>query len=229
MTSSQSAPDLTASPISRLPVIVPDDSSPLTVSQEPWAQALRDLLAVPCLIVARQLEVMNVLLGYEQANKYQLLDENGTLRGYLVEEELGMGGIFKRQMLGTHRPFRALLLSPEGQTLLVIRRPFSWINSRIYVATPSAHTSLDGSSSSAVESGEEVIGEAQQEWHLYRRRYNQFVRSAYSSELGQAQNNEGTVPSDDEMQQFGKVDAGLLAWDFVVENETGQKIASINR
>lgn len=236
VTSSSSLPSITAvngdsAPSHRLPVIVPEDNSLLTLSKEPWAEALRELLAVPCLVVARQLEMMNVLIGYEQANKYQLLDENGTLRGYLVEEELGMGSILKRQMLGTHRPFRAMLLSPEGETLLVIRRPFSWINSRIYVATPSSSTSLSGGDqTAAVQAGEEIIGEAQQEWHLYRRRYNQFVRSAYSSSnSAPPRNTEGSVPSDDEMEQFGKIDAGLLAWDFVVEDETGRKIASINR
>lgn len=89
-----------------------------------------------------------------------------------------------------------------------------------------------------MQEGEQIIGEAQQEWHLYRRRYNQFVRGAYahapastparSSETAVVES-PGDVPSADDMEQFGAVDAGLLAWDFVVQDEAGRKIASINR
>lgn len=48
-----------------------------------------------------------------------------------------------------------------------IRRPFSWINSRIYISTPSSTES---------EADETVIGEAQQEFHVWRRRYHHFVK-----------------------------------------------------
>lgn len=31
------------------------------------------------------------------------------------------------------------------------------------------------------------------------------------------------------MVQFGKTDAGFLSWDFVVEDEKGKPVGSINR
>lgn len=157
--------------------------------------------------------------------RYQLLSPEGTLLGYLMEEELGMRGTITRQLLKTHRAFKATVLDTEGNVLLrvrplsppsslsrtlltlrtaQIRRPFSWINSRIYISTPLA---------SDPEADDNVIGEAQQVWHLYRRQYNQFVKRG----------------EEGEMVQFGSTDSGFLAWDFFVKNEAGDTIGSINR
>jgi hypothetical protein len=35
---------------------------------------------------------------------------------------------------------RATVISPDGEVLLRVQRPFSWINSRIYISTPSGAT-----------------------------------------------------------------------------------------
>lgn len=96
------------------------------------------------------------------------------------------------------------MLDPQGNVLLIIRRPFSWINSRIYACTPSEGNPTEP---------DKVIGEAQQEWHLWRRKYVQFVQRE----------------SDGEMVQFGSTDEGFLAWEFTVRNEQGEPIASISR
>lgn len=58
---------------------------------------------------------------------------------------------------------------------------------------------------------DQIIGETQQIWHLYRREYSNFLSR------------------DGEMQQFASIDAGFLAWDFVAKDEQGQAVASINR
>ena len=108
---------------------------------------------------------------------------------------------FSRQILRTHRPFRAVIMDREGtpvlwalsefaqsllyQLILVIqiRRPFAWINSRMYVQrlkdwhdyTPTGEPVLD------------TFAEAQQRWHAWRRRYDLFLRcgarSPYSTPL----------------------------------------------
>lgn len=233
--------------VSRLPVHVPHDSAGvLDSSQGPWLDSLRTLLSVPALVVARQLEMMSILVGYEQANRYQLLSPEGEVLGYLLEEELGIGSAIKRQVLRTHRPFKATVLDKEGRVLLIvsqelglgalllpsltflyiiqIRRPFAWINSRIYVCTPldsGAPTTSSTSDSTSLIPAEpippaqvqedKIIGETQQIWHLYKRQYEHFV------------SREG------EMVQFGKTDAGFLSWDFVVEDEKGKPVGSINR
>ncbi|TKA58492.1 hypothetical protein B0A53_00232 [Rhodotorula sp. CCFEE 5036] len=195
------------------------------------------LLSQSAIVVARQLEPLNVFLGWEEANKYQLLSPEGHLLGYLLEEESSLVGTMSRQLLKTHRPFRATVISPDGEVLLRVQRPFSWINSRIYISTPSgaASTAQDAKNemqrieqsgtnptSTALTTHDpatpppppdtgEIIGETQQEWHWYRRRYNHFVRRG------------------DEMVQFARTDSGFLAWDFFVRDESNQVIGSINR
>jgi hypothetical protein len=38
-----------------------------------------------------------------------------------------------------------------------------------------------------------------------------------------------TTPADPEFIQFARIDAGLLAWDFVLEDSRRQEIASVTR
>lgn len=52
-----------------------------------------EILAKPSIVIQRQLEMMNVLLGYEQANKYIIMDPQGNGVGYLAEQEHGMSNI----------------------------------------------------------------------------------------------------------------------------------------
>ncbi|GAA5935876.1 Aim25p [Sporobolomyces koalae] len=212
-------------PVSRIPAQVPHDShGVLDLATGDWSVRIKQLLSQPAIVVARQIEFMNIFLGFEQANKYQLLSPEGELLGYLLEEEAGVGSALKRQFLRTHRPFRATVLSPEGQVLLTIHRPFTLINSRIYVSTPAsdlATTAQDAkremeqvekAGTLADQGGQSIlIGEAQQVWNLLRRKYETFVKR------------------DGEMVQFGNIDSGFLAWDFSVQDEQGRVVASINR
>lgn len=224
--------------VSRIPVSVPNDpEGVLDKASGHWSEQTRTLLSQPAIIVARQLEPLNLFLGWEEANKYQLLSPEGNLLGYLLEEESSITGRVSRQLLRNHRPFRATVISPDGQVLLRIHRPFSWINSRIYISTPSSASSTaqdakhemqriegsggdgigtlakrpDGISEETPLDDGQVIGETQQEWHLYRRRYNHFIQRG------------------DEMVQFARTDSGFLSWDFFVRDEADQVIGSINR
>ncbi|CAG8545426.1 14894_t:CDS:2 [Funneliformis mosseae] len=100
----------------------------------PAAQILQN----PTLVVARQLEILNIFLGFEQANKYALLDPNGNCVGYVAEEE-SFASTILRQLFRTHRKFNAMIIDLEGQLILKIRRPFAWINSRIFISTSEEH------------------------------------------------------------------------------------------
>ena len=82
-----------------------------------------------------------------------------------------------------------------------ISRPFSWINSRISVSVPSDEP----------DTPDDVIGETQQRWHVYRRKYEHFISR------------------DGDMTQFAETNMGLLAWDFNITDAHGQTLASINR
>lgn len=43
--------------------------------------------------------------GFEQANKYVIMDANGNHVGYMAEQERGMGNMMARQWFRTHRSF----------------------------------------------------------------------------------------------------------------------------
>lgn len=227
-----------SSSVAQIPVHVPHDSDGvLDRATGSWAEHTRTLFSQPAIVVVRQIELLNVFVGFEQANRYQLLSPEGNLLGYLLEEETSIAGTMSRQLLRNHRPFKAVVISPDGQVLLRIHRPFAWINSRIYVSTPTSGSTTaqdakeemqrleaPGASSSSASTAlttrqpeqeyqddGEIIGETQQEWHIYRRRYNHFIKRG------------------DEMVQFAKTDAGFLAWDFSVRDEEGKVVGSINR
>jgi len=78
-----------------------------------------------------------------------------------------------------------------------VSRPFSFINSRITV-------SLGPDESN-------IIGECQQEWHPYKRRYNLFLKR------------------DEGFEQFAKIDSGFLSYDFYPADKDGKVLAAINR
>lgn len=50
--------------------------------------------------------MLNVFMGFEQANRYAIMTVQGEHVGYLAEEDQGMLGTLSRQVLRTHRPFR---------------------------------------------------------------------------------------------------------------------------
>lgn len=66
-----------------------------------------------------------MLLGYEQANRYQVFDQEGNLVALLAEDEGSLGKALGRQLLRTRRNFTATVFSPDGArvwrlTLLLI-------------------------------------------------------------------------------------------------------------
>ncbi|KAL4856200.1 putative AAA domain-containing protein [Chlorella vulgaris] len=113
----------------------------------------------PALVITRPVEWGTVLLGFEQANKYTVYDQEGNLVALLAEDEGSIGRAVGRQLLRTRRPFSATVLSPDGQVIFRMRRPFYLINSTMYIE--------DGAGN--------VVGEVQQRWHLWRRNYDLYI------------------------------------------------------
>lgn len=67
-------------------------------------------------------------------------------------------------------PTRTHIDSSSSSLFMVqIRRPFALINSRMYVHAQESQ--LDGSHDSSM-----IVGEVQQEWHPWRRKYNVFKK-----------------------------------------------------
>ncbi|KAG0233826.1 hypothetical protein BGW41_001358 [Actinomortierella wolfii] len=208
-------------------------STPAIVPEDPFGalqpfDAAATLLSQPALVMTRQIEMMNVLVGFEQANKYAIVDANGTPVGWVVEEDTSMVKAMGRQLMRTHRPFKAQVLDLQGNVLLKISRPFAFINSRIMIWTPD----------------DRLIGEVQQEWHIYRRRYNLFTVEQPDPEEGRPDKIIGTVPGDEntvaiarskgearslDRVQFAHIDGGFLALDFDMQDEKGRVMGSVNR
>lgn len=151
----QDSQGLIDSPISHTLVEVPIDTQHQVIKPDSRGAAL---LTQPAVVIGRELEMMNVFLGYEQANRYKIMDPNGTHLGYIAEEE-GFAKSISRQVLRTHRKMNATILNPEGEVVFKIVRPYSLVNSRIFIYTAE----------------DELVGEVQQRWNLVRRKYDLFV------------------------------------------------------
>ncbi|KAI9877373.1 MAG: Phospholipid scramblase 3 [Pleopsidium flavum] len=198
------------------PVYIPEDPNGVLNERHPAA----GLLANSSIVVQRQLELMNVMIGFEQANKYVIMDPQGNHIGYMAEQELGMGNMMARQWFRTHRSFTTHVFDRHEKEVLRFHRPFSWISSRIRVYDPlevaafshSTSTALQGSPPGSLSTGVSqssaqisplplsdmrIIGEAQQQWAPLRRKYNLFLYHAApnpETDLGTRQIASGGLP-----------------------------------
>ena len=154
------------------------------------------ILGNSSLVIQRQIEMMNIIVGFEQANRYIMMDGQGNTLGYIAEQDHGLGSSMARQVFKTHRSFTTHIFDRYEREVLRIHRPFAYINSKIRIYDPvpeggyselETSTALQGTSAnSAVNPGavaqvsplklEEmrIIGEAQQRWAPLRRKYDLF-------------------------------------------------------
>ncbi|EMD38330.1 hypothetical protein CERSUDRAFT_113485 [Gelatoporia subvermispora B] len=206
------------------------EASPLWEASQRLAQSdpregLRNLLLYnDRLVITRQLEMLNVFLGFEQANKYVIENEAGATLGFIAEEQHGLLSVVARQAFRTHRPFRAVVMDSAGTPVLWLRRPFAFINSRMFVQrlkdyddyTPEGEPILD------------TFAEVQQRWHLWRRRYDLFLREGHRRVLSTAADAQ-PEPGLELYEQLAVVDEGFLAWHFTLRGAEGEELASVNR
>jgi len=173
-------------------VRIPDDPDGVLPPDHPALS----ILGNSSLVIQRQLEMMNVMLGFEQANKYIIMNGQGQTIGYIAERDHGIGSTLARQMFRTHRSFTTHIFDAQEKEVLRIHRPFAYINSRIRIYDPvpeGGYESMDTSTAlqetsaaSVMNQGAvaqisqlkledmRIIGEAQQQWAPLRRKYNLF-------------------------------------------------------
>ncbi|KAJ2862416.1 hypothetical protein GGI22_002199 [Coemansia erecta] len=168
-------------------------------------ESILGILGHSSLRVTRKLEMMNIFLGYEQANRYALLDPHGNAVGFMAEEYT-LWSTIGRQFLRLHRPFRVHVLDLNGRECMTIWRHFSLINSKVFVADHRGRT----------------IGESQQQWHMWRRRYNMFID--HYGGAGVSESRQGF-----DRRQFAEVDAPFLSWDFPFVAENGSLLGGVYR
>ncbi|THY55727.1 Scramblase-domain-containing protein [Aureobasidium pullulans] len=222
------------------PVTIPDDpNGVLTPNHPAW-----DLLNNSSLVIQRQIEMMNVFLGFEQANRYVIMNGRGETIGYMAEQDHGVGSMLGRQMFKTHRSFTSHIFDKNEREVLRTHRPFSWISSRIRIYDPTApgdysqsdtlqgtsvQSAIDQTSAAQVSplplADMRIIGEAQQQWAPLRRKYNLFnyrsLEPANDSSpkltSGDAPNTEAKALTVSEGQSEQAIEAGMQQFAFVNE------------
>ncbi|XP_030529884.1 altered inheritance rate of mitochondria protein 25 isoform X2 [Rhodamnia argentea] len=114
------------------------------------------LLARSNLLITRDIEWANLVFGFEQENRYAIVDVcyPQSPVGFIREQS----NILARQLLRTRRPFVAYITDAMGKELFRVRRPFWWITSSIY----------------AEVNGKEV-GVVHRRWHLWKRVYDLYL------------------------------------------------------
>ncbi|CAD1809399.1 Scramblase family protein [Candida parapsilosis] len=181
---------------------IPNNTNGIITPQDP----IYDILSEPTLVIERQIEFMNLFIGFEQANNYTIMNSSGQPIGFMREKDIGFGRTLGRQFFRLHRPFDIDVFNMQGELALSIKRPFSFINSHIKALLPG----YDHNN----EIMYEIVGESVQRWHLWRRKYNLFKLEDEKT---------------DDYEQFGDIDAPFLSFDFPIKNEHGKVIASIDR
>ncbi|XP_031740685.1 altered inheritance rate of mitochondria protein 25 isoform X2 [Cucumis sativus] len=114
------------------------------------------LLARSNLLITRDIEWANLVFGFEQENRYAIVDVCYPQSPVgLIREQ---SSIIARQLLRLRRPFVAYITDAMGNELFRVRRPFWWITSSIYAE-------VDG----------KEIGVVHRRWHLWRRVYDLYL------------------------------------------------------
>lgn len=103
------------------PVHIPEDPDGVLSEKHPAAS----ILAKSAIVIHRQLELMNVMVGFEQANKYVILDPQGNHIGFIAERDLGMGNMMARQMFSTHRSFTTHVFDKNEKEVLRASQNYS--------------------------------------------------------------------------------------------------------
>jgi hypothetical protein len=200
------------------PVHLPKDPEGILTETHP----AMSILANSSIIIRRQIEMMNIFLGFEQANRYVIMDPEGNTIGYLAERDHGVGSAVARQAFKTHRSFTTHVFDKNEQEVLRFHRPFAFINSNIRIydcinrdssAPSETSTDLQGLSvntaahiSSLPLEQMRIIGEARQQWAPLRRKYNMFLHR-----------NKSDMPKDENAPQ-------LTSGDLPLSNSTALEV-----
>ncbi|WP_224363794.1 phospholipid scramblase-related protein [Hyalangium versicolor] len=76
--------------------------------------------------VRQKKEWGEILTGFEMRNKYQVVGDDEQPLFFVGEVDGGLGGLLARLFLKAQRPFTLELKTPDGATLLRLKRPWRW-------------------------------------------------------------------------------------------------------
>lgn len=168
----------------------------------------------PTIVIRREIEMMNLFLGYEQVNKYSVCDVEGFEIGRIDEDD-SLGGrgflnLINRQLFRTRRPFSLDIWdhTMPGVKLGSVNRGFKFINSHVQCHIGDT------------KSNDIVAGESRQVWAPLRRKYELYAVENPAESIS---------PQDAALDQFGAIDTMFLGWDFRVQDEQGLVIGGCDR
>lgn len=107
--------------------------------------------------------MLNIFVGFEQFNRYNITDEQGNPVAYFLEER-SFTKMIQRQILRTKRPFQIHMIDTNGKPILFFHRPLTFINSKVSVETPNGA----------------LVGYSQQSWHPFRRKYDLYEKEQFA-------------------------------------------------
>jgi hypothetical protein len=74
----------------------------------------------------------------------------------------------------------------------------------------------------------DTFAEVQQRWHLWRRRYDLFIRQGPKRILSLVSDPQ-PEPETESYHQIARIDEPFLAWDFTLRDGSGKEMASVSR
>ncbi|WCJ27937.1 scramblase-related [Euphorbia peplus] len=150
---------LSDSTANRYPSFQPPPSQSISGALKPASPEevlVAPLLARSNLLITRDIEWANLVLGFEQENRYLVVDVCYPQApvGFIREKS----NLLARQLLRSRRPFVARITDAVGDVLFTVRRPYFWLTSSIYAE-------IDG----------KEVGVVHRRWHLWRRIYDLYL------------------------------------------------------
>ena len=91
---------------------------------------LQNMLMQQAIVVHQEVELSNVLVGFDSANKYSLHAPNGQKLAQSAETG-GVGGFFLRQIFRNSRAANVKVFGMNGAEIAEMRKPFNFIFSEI--------------------------------------------------------------------------------------------------
>lgn len=72
-------------------------------------------------------EGLEIVLGFESRNKYQILDEHNVPLAYAAEQSTGITGTILRQIFGHWRSFKITIFNQKKERMYDLELPFRWL------------------------------------------------------------------------------------------------------
>ncbi len=92
---------------------------------------LKDILMQNGIVVQQDIEALNIVVGIDSSNRYNLFGETGQKLGTVKEISGGAGGFLMRQIFQSARPCKLNILDTQDQLIGEMQKPFRFFFSEM--------------------------------------------------------------------------------------------------